>query len=472
MPGDGGKRLFVRLRRNEPIPEKFDMPDGRRYLSAVPGKAFEAFYTIPDNDNEPELLLYTPAGERVFFRVLYGGRGSGKSETIARMLLAVAMEQKGICLCTRDYQNSIEDSVYKTIEEAAEVCGVYGEFRWLKTSIIHKITGYKFIFRGLQKINSIKSMKGLTHCWVEEAQTIPKETWQILEPTMRTKGAEIWVSFNPDQEADATYQRFVAKPRDDAVVVKVNFRDNPWFPEVLERQRILCLRTDPDAYDWIWEGNPRKLSHAVIFRDRMNYSGFKELSEEEIMVGGGRIFYGMDFGFADDPSAVIRFYIMPDKDEPERWNLYITHAQFGYHVELDDLGDMVRKVPGATRWPIKGDNSRPETISKLAGEGLNISAAEKWPGSIEDGITHMKGFKTIYVQAANDNQPGLVELHREFRLYSYKTDPKQLDQHGQPVILPVPIDRHNHGIDAIRYGLDGHIMKGGLGVWYTLAQAS
>lgn len=419
----------------------------------IPEKILRVF-SNPDGSYRPS-----------FFKVLRGGRGSGKSESIARILIAEARSRKQRILCTRQFQNSILDSVHRTITEAAEAMGVLQEFEVTQTSITHKIAGSDFVFKGLQRsIGEIKSMKGVRRCWVEEGATVPKESWQVLEPTIREEGAEIWVSYNPDQEEDATHQKFVIKPTKQAIVAEVNWRDNPWFPSGLNAQRLAALEEDPDAYDWIWEGHCRKITEAVIFRNRVTTN--VDFDEPE----GIRPFYGLDFGFANDPNAGVRCYSLPYEDGHA---LYISHEAFGRGVELDQTPDFIRwnpmtetGLPGVDDWPLKCDSSQPGMISYLRRHGLNASGAEKWPGSVEDGVRYLKAFKRIFVH------PRCVNLIQEFRLYAYKVDQRQLDDRGMPVVLPVILDRHNHGIDALRYALDGHIERGGdgLGVWAKLAR--
>lgn len=423
----------------------------------IPGKIHRVF---ANPDGSPR---------QSFFKVLHGGRGSAKSESIARILLAEARARRQRALCTRMYQTSVSDSVLKTLEEAAISMDLIGnpkkvdEFEVQKTTIIHKVTGSDFLFKGLQRdISSIKSMKGVRRMWVEEAEPVTKVMWQTIEPTMREPGAEIWVSYNPDEEQSATHQKFVVKPVRSAIVEEVNWRDNPFFPDILNQQRVDCMVEDPDAYDWIWEGHCRKITDAIIFRNRVSFEAFDEPDDV-------RPFYGLDFGESADPNAGVRSYI---KVVDGREELFITHEAFGWRVELDDVPALLdgallegQGLPGVRDWPLKCDAARPGMISKLRNEGFNASAAEKWSGSVEDGIAHLKAFKRIHVH------PRCTNIAREFRLYSYKVDAKMLDGNGQPAILPIIVDRWNHGIDALRYAYDGYIQRGGtgLGVWASLA---
>lgn len=400
--------------------------------------------------------FYNPDGtwRYSFYKILYGGRGSAKSESFARLLVIYARTTVGRILCARQFMNSIADSVHRSIVDAIYDMGVQDEFNITDTSITHLITGTDFIFKGFQRsIGEIKSMKGLTLCFVEEAETVTKAAWQVLEPTMRgSNQAEIWVAFNPEAEGSPIWQR-VNNPRDGDIVLEMNWRDNPWFPEILETQRQNCLKFDPDNYDWIWEGKIRKLTAAAVFKNRWEVRDFDESDFGDI-----NPMYGLDFGFSDDPTAGIRCFEVEDHGFKD---LYITHEAFGYHVENDDIrrlliGTLIKDqvLPDVERYPLYADCARPETISYLKRKGLPfITACEKWPGSVEDGITHIKSYRHVYIH------PRCVGIAQEFRMYSYKVDPKVLDVDGNPAILPILVDRHNHGIDALRYSL-GPVMGG------------
>lgn len=412
----------------------------------LPGKIVEAFFDRATG-------LWKPSR----YKVLHGGRGGAKSDTFAR-LAAIKMHQErcGV-LCTRRYQNSILDSVHKAIADAIEAMGLTAEFDIQKQSIFNRRTGSTAIFKGTARsMTEIKSLKGIKYCWVEEAESVPKEDWQVLDPTIREPGSEIWVSYNPDQEDAATHRTFTRETPADAIVVDINWRDNPWFPPVLNRLRLAALAMadagDPSAqaaYDWIWEGKCRRITDAVVFRNRVVIEDFDEPAD-------ARPFYGADWGFADDPTVLMRCYV----DEPSNV-LYVTHEAFEWHCEIDDVGAKVfGAIPGADIWPIKGDAANPQIISYLQRQGFAITAADKWPGSVEDGIAHMKGFARIVIH------PRCPHVAQEFRLYSWKTDPRQLDGEGNPVILPVLVDRFNHGVDALRYSLDGYIQGRGLdSIW-------
>jgi phage terminase large subunit len=369
--------------------------------------------------------LYEPTR----YKIYYGGRGGGKSWSIAQVLVALAYEKPLRILCTREFQNSIQDSVHRLISDQISTLKLDKWFKVTQTSITSSV-GAQFIFKGLQRsIQEIKSTEGINICWVEEAQTISEDSWEILIPTIRAENSQIWISFNPFQKEDPTYQRFVINTPPDSVLEKVGWQDNRHFPAVLEQERLYMERIDPEAYQHVWEGFCRQVSDAVVYRGRFEVKGFDTPHDS-------RFYYGLDFGFSQDPCALVRCFI---KDNI----LYIDQEAWQIGVELDDMEEFMNRVPGADKWPIKADNARPETISHLRRRNFNCSAAQKWAGSVEDGIAVMKGFEKIVIHER------CKHAAEEFRLYSYKVDKQTND------ILPQIDKKHDHIPDACRYALDG-----------------
>lgn len=204
------------------------------------------------------------------YKVAYGGRGSAKSWSYARALLIQAAQKPLRILCAREVQKSIKQSVHTLLSDQIQALGFGALFEVLETEIRCR-NGSSFTFAGLatHTVESIKSYEGVDIVWVEEAQTVSKRSWDILIPTIRKPGSEIWVSFNPDLDTDDTYTRFVVNPPDGAAVVKVNYSDNPWFPEVLEAERLHCKRTNPKDYDNIWEGACKAAVDGAIYADEI-----------------------------------------------------------------------------------------------------------------------------------------------------------------------------------------------------------
>ena len=380
------------------------------------------------------------------FKVYYGGRGSGKSFSIAQALIVIASRCKVRVLCCREFQNSIKDSSYQLLKDTAVRLGVAERFQFLDAEIRHE-NGSLFIFKGLaHNEQSVKSTEGIDICWVEEAQTVSKNSWDVLIPTVRKKVSEIWVSFNPLLQDDPTTELFLGgNPPPGACIRKVNYDENPYFPEELRAQMEWDKAHDYELYLHIWEGYPRTISDAQVFKGRFVVEEFPD----DLWRKAPRLFFGADFGFAQDPNTLVRCFIYDRR-------LYIEYEAYGTGIELDEMPAFYRTVPGVDKWPIKADAARPETISYLASRvspPFRISAAKKWQGSIEDGVAYIKSFDKVVIH------PRCRHAAEEFKLYSYKVDKVT----GE--VLPVILDKWNHVIDAVRYSLDGYITSAGLEAW-------
>lgn len=203
------------------------------------------------------------------YKVLYGGRGGAKSWGVARALLIKGVKDPLRILCAREFQVSIKDSVHKLLADQIEALGL-SEFYEITNSNIRGRNGTEFSFVGLKNnIMSIKSFEGVDICWCEEAQTISKTSWNVLIPTIRKDGSEIWVTFNPELESDDTYQRFVISPPDNAIVQKITWRDNPWFPQTLREEKENLEVRDHEAYLNVWEGLCRRTVDGAVFAQEM-----------------------------------------------------------------------------------------------------------------------------------------------------------------------------------------------------------
>ncbi len=201
---------------------------------------------------EPFLPLYKPARNKVY----YGGRGGRKSWEFAQALLAQGMQQKLLIICAREFLNSIDDSVHRLLSDTIFRLGLEGFYEVLHKTIRGK-NGTEFVFKGIRNnIGNIKSFEGADRCWVEEAVDVSENSWDVLLPTIRKAGSEVWVSFNPNDELDNTYQRWVVNTPPDTVLIKVNYDDNPDLPQELRDQMELMRRTDYKKYLHIWEGEP------------------------------------------------------------------------------------------------------------------------------------------------------------------------------------------------------------------------
>jgi phage terminase large subunit len=314
----------------------------------------------------PKVDLRIPQDLRVPVRAIplqgrLGGRGSGKSWSIARALIARAYAEKLRILCVREFQSSIADSVMRLLADQIQAHGLLPFFDIQKTSIVCNTTGSEFIFKGLRhNVQEIKSLEGVDCVWCEESQSVSEESWQVLIPTIRKEGSEFYISFNPYLETDPTFKRFILnesfRQKYGKFIVKTGWEDNPGFPRELDEERRFMLANDPDAYEWVYGGNCLTVSEAIIFRGRTSVEAFDTPED-------ARFFHGCDWGFSQDPTVLVRCFIKDDV-------LYVDYEAWGVEIELDHLPDFFGKVPTARDWPIYADNARPETISFMQRHGF------------------------------------------------------------------------------------------------------
>jgi phage terminase large subunit len=377
------------------------------------------------------------------YKVFWGGRGGAKSWNVARWLLLDGATRKLRTLCAREIQNSIKESVHKLLSEQIALMGLESYYQILENEIRGR-NGSEFIFYGVRtNPTKIKSTEGLDRCWIEEAETISERSWELIIPTVRKPGSEIIVTFNPNEDTDPTYRRFILQPpdADDAVVVKVGWEDNPWFPEELRKEKDYLYRVDPEAAAHVWGGECRKVSNAQILRGKYKVEAFTP--DRSIESGWHGPYFGADWGFAEDPTVLIKCWINGQ-------TLYIEHEAYGVAVENDKIAELFRTVPESDSHIIRADNSRPETIHHVHKKGgLNIHPAYKWPGSVEDGIQYLRSFEQIVIH------PDCKQTIQEARLWRYKTDQLTGD------VLPIVVDAHNHCWDAVRYALEPIIQRAG-----------
>jgi phage terminase large subunit len=376
-------------------------------------------------------LLFEPAR----YKVVYGGRGSAKSWSFATALLLSAAQQRERVLCAREIQKSIDDSVKRLLDDRISFLErsnliPTGYFISNKKEIRCPATDSLFIFSGLRSNpeSTIKSMEGLTKCWVEEAHTVSRASLSILTPTVRTEDSELWFSFNPKFKTDPVYVDYVLqKPPPGSKVIKVNFNRNPWFPKVLHNEMMWDRRHDFDKFRHVWRGEP------VVHSASQIYNGVWREDLVPDPPAGTTFYYGADWGFARDPAALLRCWI-------DGRTLYIDREAYGVGVEIDELPQLFRSVEGAEEWKIRSDPSRPETISYLNRKGFNIVKAYAGKGSIEDGISYCRSFDIVV-------DPRCKHTIDELSLYSYKTD--KLTQE----VLPIIVDKNNHLMDCLRYAV-------------------
>lgn len=374
-------------------------------------------------------------------RVFKGGRGSGKTRGLAlrsalRVYQLAEMGVEGVFLASREHLNSLDESSMEEIKAAIRsVDWLHAYFDIGEKYIRTRNRRISYVFAGLRhNLDSIKSKARIIGNWTDEAENVSEVAWRKLIPTIREEGpgwvAENWISFNPESPESATHKRFVESPPEDCIVTTVNWSDNPWFPDILNRGRLEDQRLRPETYDHVWEGAFLTLTDAQVFAGKFVVQDFEPGAGWEGPYQGG------DFGFSQDPAAAVRCYIRDGK-------LWIRHEAGKTRLELDDYaGFLGAHIPGFARYTTRWDSARPENISHISRHGLPRSErVEKWPGSVEDGIAFMRSFEKIVIHS------DCPQTAREFRLYSHKVDKRSGD------VMPDLLDANNHFIDAIRYAL-------------------
>jgi phage terminase large subunit len=384
-------------------------------------------------------FLFKPAR----YKCAYGGRGSAKSWSFARALLVLGAMRRERVLCTREVQKSIQQSVHQLLRDQVEALGLSDFYEVLQTEIRGK-NGTQFFFSGLsdQTADSIKSFEGCTIVWVEEAQSVTKRSWNILTPTIRADGSEIWVSFNPELESDETYQRFVVNPPPDCVAVQVNYSDNPWFPAVLEAERKHAEATmKPEEYAHIWEGKCKPAVEGAIYFDQMAQAD-KRIGSVP-MDATLKTHAIWDLGF-NDAMAII---LVQRVSSEIRVIGYIEGQQrtlADYSAELKALRLDGQPVNWGSAWlPHDGFAKRHQTGKTDAAvlRGLGWSVNKVPQTDVETGIKRAREvFPRVWFN--KERAERLVECLKRYRRHVSQST----GEPGKPVH-----DEFSHGADAFRY---------------------
>lgn len=366
------------------------------------------------------------------YKGAHGGRGSGKSHFFGEMLIEEhIMNPNQASVCVREIQKSLNMSVKRLLELKIEALNAGAYFEVQDKVIKNKRGDGIIIFQGMQNhtADSIKSLEGYDRAWVEEAQSLSQRSLDLLRPTIRKPGSELWFTWNPNGASDPVDHLLrgdTAPP--DSCVVQVNYLDNPWFPDVLKAEMEYDKRRDPDKYAHVWLGGYVQNSSTRVFRN-WKIDEFDAPPDAIHRLGA-------DWGFASDPTVLVRCHITGR-------TLYIDHEAYMVGCEIMDTPDLFMTVPESEKWPLVADSARPETISHMRKHGFpKIMAAVKGPKSVEEGIEWLKSYDIVV-------HPRCLHTIDELTLYSYKTDPLT----GK--ILPVLEDKKNHVIDALRYACEG-----------------
>jgi phage terminase large subunit len=391
-------------------------------------------------------FLFQPAR----FKSIKGGRDGGKSWGVARALLELGAVQKEFVVCARETMESIKDSVHRLLVEQIETLKMTDQYGIEKSLIWHRRTGTEFVFRGLKNPDALKSLEGATIAWIEEAQTVSNESWRKVIPTVRRPNSEIWLTWNPELETDATYRRFVLEPPPGLVSVHMNFSDNPWASEVLKAEREQCRREKPDEYAHVWLGQCRKQMEGAIYANELR------LAESQGRIGsvphqaGCPVYTGWDLGDSDMTAI---WFIQPimgqyrvidyheENHKPMSHYLTVLEAK-GYRYATDYFPwDASSKILiGSLEETMR---QRGRTVQVLPRMSREVGI---------DRVREMLGTCWFDEKACMD---GLQRL----RYYRYG-DTNAVDPvTGRPVITRQPIhDDNSHGADALRSFACGYRM--------------
>lgn len=395
--------------------------------------------------------LFAPVaddGLPVRFRVAKGGRGSGKSHCFAEALIERAAQKKTRILCAREIQKSIRDSVKALLTKKIKELGYESEFNVLDTEIRHS-NGSLITFVGLRSnIESVKSTEDVDICYVSEARTVSQTSWDVLTPTIRNVGSEIWVDYNPEDPKDPVDAKFSGDAVPPGSIVRhINYTENPFFPDVLRVEMEWDKSRDIEKYNHVWLGLHKTNSEARVFK-KVEVREVPEPPADTVFR------FGADWGYSVDPSVLLRMWI-------DGRTLYIDREAYRVGCETEDLPKLFAGKEGANegevwtpeleaaypgiedakKWPITADSARPETISHMNKRGFKMTGARKGPNSVSEGIEWLQSYDIVI-------DPSCKHAAYEFTSYAFKID----DKTNQ--VLPILVDKDNHVIDAARYGTE------------------
>jgi phage terminase large subunit len=391
--------------------------------------------------------LYRPARYKVF----HGGRGSGKSHSVADYLISMGVKRRMRFLCAREIQKSLATSVHQLLQDKIKEQGLEHAYSVTKDGI-RGPNGTHFLFAGLRSNpDSVKSMEDLDGAWIEEADRCSQASLDLLTPTIRKPGSELIFTFNRQKTTDPVDKLFLGgTPPPDAIIQQVNWRDNPWFPKVLYDEMTWLKSRDRDKYLHVWEGAPLSRSEAKVFQNWI------EDDLDGQVPSGVQLRYGADWGFSVDPTVLVGMYV---------WDrtIYIRHEAYKVKCRIEETpslfagsddrapqkwknpykqgGPKHKGLPNARRTRIIADSARPETIAYMKDRGFNIHRAIKGPNSVEEGVEFLQNYDIVV-------HPSCIHVRDELASYEYKTDPLTEE------ILSELEDKHNHTIDATRYALE------------------
>lgn len=385
------------------------------------------------------------------YKGVYGGRGGGKSHVFAELLLARCYTKQTRAVCVREFQVTLEQSVKRLLEDKIEENALGAYFKIFNNYIETPKDGI-IIFQGMQNhtAESIKSLEGYDVAWVEEAQSLSERSLTLLRPTIREPGSELWFSWNPRNITDPVDQLLRSENTPpDSIVVQSSYQDNPFFPDVLQKEMEWDRSRDIEKYDHVWLGGYEKHSESRVFKN-WTIEDFETPSDASFLLGG-------DWGYSVDPACMVRCY-------PRERKLFIDAEAYQIGCEIDYLptlfdglvcgcvpekdGTVLRpcRFPerhgSARQWVSIADSQRPDTISYMQRHGYpRMQAAVKGANSVKEGIIFLQGYDIVV-------HPRCTHTINELTHYSYVVDKLT------GLVTPILEDKKNHVIDSLRYAVE------------------
>ena len=375
------------------------------------------------------------------YKVLYGGRGGAKSWSIAKALLIIGAQRPIKVLCCREIQKSIKESSHALLALKIREMGLEDAYRVLDTEI-RGTNGTEFIFAGLRhNVDSIRSIENIDFAWVAEAAKVSKASWDVLIPTVRKGGSEIWLDFNPELDTDETYKRFVLNPPADAAVIPISWRDNPWFPEVLRLEMESLKQRDSDSWLHVYEGKTKKTVEGAIYASELRQAEAEGRITRVPYIAGSPVSTFWDLGHADATSiwfvqrAGFEWHVIDFlQDRLKGLDFYVQAAQsrgFVYHQHvLPHDADNATLATGAAK----------TVAGQLRARGMPVRVLPRLP--VTDGISLTRSlFSRLWFDEAKCAD-GLSALRR----YRYDVDADTGAFSSKPLH-----DENSHAADALRY---------------------
>jgi len=367
---------------------------------------------------------------------LKGGRASSKSHEAAGYISERSFTETDLkIVCLREVQKSLKFSSKSLIEEKLKNYEVLHHYRPTRDELRKHTDDGLMLFQGMSDLtaDNAKSLEGFALAWFEEAKNASQKSITTLKNTIRSEGAQVIFSWNPENEDDPI-EKFCNEmaDRDDVLVIHVNYDQNAFLSSTIKREIEEDRVRYPEDFDHIWLGG---------YNTRSDVRVFNRWSVEECApTFDDTLYYGLDFGFSQDPTSGLRAWV----NEQEK-KVYIDYQVDGLGIETDHLPELLDRVPDSRKYTWIADCARPETISYLNRHGFIVKGSKKGAGSVESGVDWLRGYEIII-------HPRCKLLEKELRLYSYK-----VDRAGN--ILPKLEDANNHCIDALRYALESIIKQ-------------